>query len=429
MNWNDHLGRIRRIRESSSKLLFLDVVQDNVKAQIILNQSAFPSPDAFGEVRGSLRRGNIIEANGMVLRSNTNELSLKASEVSVLASCTINLPDREMDVENRTRYRHLDMLSSDSMIRVLKARAHLLKHLRAFLDSRGFIEVETPILASKYGGANAKPFVTEHNSSLSLYLRIAPELALKQLVVGGMEKIYEIGKVFRNEGIDSSHNPEFTSCELYQAYANAEDMIELLSTWLNSILPEVFAPPFQRIDIVPFLENKLGTLLPLSPSVEGTRFLTDILGNLDAGLPKMTMAQQFDKLIGHFIEPLTEIPTLIMGHPICMSPLSKARPSNPLIADRFELFYKGKELANGFTELNDPKLQRNAFLQQAQDKQAGDAEAHPPDEDYVQVLEAGLPPTGGCGIGIDRLLMLMTGLDHIRDVLAFPLVRPLPNKH
>jgi lysyl-tRNA synthetase class 2 len=406
----------------------LDVVQDNTKAQIILNKSAFPSSDAFEQIKEGLRRGNIVEANGIVTRSKTNELSLKATELSVLAPCNINLPDKEMDIENRTRYRHLDMLSSDSMIQVLKTRAHLLRHLRHFLDSRGFFEVETPILASKYGGANARPFVTEHNSSLPLYLRIAPELALKQLIVGGMEKVYEIGKVFRNEGIDSTHNPEFTSCEFYLAYANSEDMIDLLKAWLQSSLPEIFAAPFERIDIVPFLESKLGISLPLSPSLEGSRFLTQVLRSFDMRASKLTMAQQYDKLIGHFIEPFTEKPTLLMGHPICMSPLAKSRPSNPLIADRFELFYKGSELANGFAELNDPELQRRAFLQQVKDKQDGDSEAHPPDEDYVQVLEAGLPPTGGCGIGIDRLVMLATGLDHIRDVLAFPLLRPRPNK-
>lgn len=405
----------------------MDVVQDNAKAQIILNHSAFPSSDAFEKVKENLRRGNIVEANGLVMRSKTNELSLKATEILVLAPCNINLPDKEMDIENRTRYRHLDMLSSDSMIQVLKTRAYLLRNLRNFLDSRGFVEVETPILASKYGGANARPFITEHNSSLPLYLRIAPELALKQLVVGGMEKVYEIGKVFRNEGIDSSHNPEFTICEFYQAYASSEDMIDLLSNWLRCLLPETFTDTFQRIDIVPFLEKKLGTSLPLSPSLEGSRFMMRILNSFDMNVSKLTMAQQYDKLIGHFIEPLTDNPTLLMGHPILMSPLAKSRPSDPLIADRFELFYKGSELANGFTELNDPELQRRAFLQQLKDKQDGDSEAHPPDEDYVQVLEAGLPPTGGCGIGIDRLVMLAAGMDHIRDVLSFPLLRPKPN--
>lgn len=425
-------GRISSIRESSRKLWFVDIVQDGRRSQLILNRSHYPSDEKFSECTQSLTRGDIVEASGSVTRTLTGELSLHVRDLKVLTPCRMVLPDSELDTENQMRQRHLHMLSKPEFLEVLRTRSKIIKTIRTYLDENGFLEVETPVLATKYGGANARPFETNHMADLPLYLRIAPELALKQLVVGGAERVYELGKVFRNEGLDADHNPEFTSCEFYQSYANYEDMMghteRLLGTIGKSLGKDIFSNrPFKRLYIVPTLEELITAKLPLEePDTIAKEVLLKVAADrgIHAVNHRQSLPKIYDKLIGHYLEPLCVNPTFLVGHPMVLSPLSKASAGNPRIADRFELFSDGFEIANGFSEQNDPEMQLEAFQKQAMNKAAGDAEAQPLDEDFVQVLNAGLPPSGGCGLGVDRLVMLFTGKKHIRDVLAYPLVRP-----
>lgn len=285
-------------------------------------------------------------------------------------------------------------------------------------------------MSAKYGGANARPFETQHVIEGRLFLRIAPELYLKQLVVGGLDRVYELGRVFRNEGTDADHNPEFTSLEFYQAYSNCEEMMRITEEMLGKIgerlESRVFEGPFQRVEITEALEERLGTALPVEePEEDQQRILIEAARRKGYTCPEgLGLARTLDKLIGRYLEPFCTRPTFLVGHPMALSPLAKERGDSPHLADRFELFVNGRELANGFSEQNDPTRQLEAFRRQAIAKAAGDPEAQPLDKDFVEVLKAGLPPTGGCGIGIDRLVMMLAGAKHIRDVLAFPLVRP-----
>lgn len=425
-------GRIKSIRESSRKLWFIDIVQDGSRSQLVMNHAAFSNKDQFSQLTQQITRGDIVKASGSVTRTLTGELSLRVKDFSVLAPCQTVLPDSGLDTENQLRHRHLHMLSDQKFLETLRMRSQIIQAVRKYLDDHGFLEMETPILSSKYGGANARPFETTHMGDHPLYLRIAPELYLKQLVVGGAERVYELGKVFRNEGLDADHNPEFTSCEFYQAYANHEDMMvhteSLLKTVGEVVGKDTFSKtPFRRFEIVPTLEELIGAKLPLQePDVIARQILLKLASErgIESINTKQSLPKIYDKLIGHFLEPLYVEPTFLVGHPMVLSPLSKASADNPFIADRFELFANGFEIANGFSEQNNPDLQLKAFQKQAIDKAAGDPEAQPLDEDFVQVLKAGLPPSGGCGLGIDRIVMLLTEKLHIRNVLAFPLIRP-----
>lgn len=419
-------GRVTRIRESSRKLWFVDVAQDQAQTQLVLSHRAFGDAAAFEQCKAELSRGHIIEAEGPVTRTLAGELSVRVQRMRVLAPCTINLPDSELDTENRVRHRHLDMLTRPGFIDVLKTRSLVIGRIRACLERHGFIEVETPCLSSRYGGASARPFETGHISDLLLYLRIAPELSLKQLLVGGLGRVYELGKVFRNEGFDASHNPEFTSCEFYRAFANAEDMMQLTEEMLRSAaagVSPIFDGGFGRIEIVPALEEALQLRLPLGEDDGTARAVLSKHSSIVR--PEMSLAKMYDELIGHHLEAGCGAPTFLVGHPMALSPLAKAREGSPWVADRFELFVGGAEIANGFSEQNDPEAQLEAFRKQALGRSLGDPEAQPLDEEFVQVLRAGLAPSGGCGIGVDRLVMLLTGKRHIRDVLAYPITRPV----
>lgn len=424
------VGRVRSIRDSSRNLWFLDLEQEGHRSQVILNRSSFNDPSHFEQCKVGLSRGHFIEASGLVTKSLTDELSLKADSIQILSSCQINLPDKGLDTENRMRFRHLDMLSNGDFIKVLKERSSLIRRVREYLDGKGFVEVETPILSPKYGGAAARPFTTQHIHDIHLNMRIAPELHLKQLVIGGLDRVYELGKVFRNEGFDASHNPEFTMCEFYEAYNDCQGMMKRLEGLLEYVGEgKIFKAPFKSLEICQVLEERLGiqnleTILECEETSK--RLLLEAANKqgktLDASL---SLPKILDKLIEMFVEPCCSGPTFLTGHPMIMSPLAKAKPSKSMtIADRFELFVDGHELANGFAEQNDPELQAAAFQKQTKERQLGDAEVPPADLEFLEAMKAGMPPTAGCGIGIDRLTMLLTGKSHIRDVLAFPMLRP-----
>lgn len=403
-------GRIGSIRSSGANLAFIDVHQDHEKLQLLCDRSQMTDSSLIDQ----LHRGDCIQASGQLCRTPAGELSVRVREAKLLAACLQNIPDphaaKGLEVEYRMRNRHIGCLSQPETANLFRARSKLISSIRRFLEERDFLEVETPILATEAGGASAEPFATRLDTlDLPLVLRIAPELYLKRLIVGGFDRVFELGKVFRNEGIDASHNPEFTICEIYQAYASMPDMMRVTEEIISEIIPNL---SFQKIDIVPALEAELGVKL-----VDDAPFLTNLctVRGIRFSEPD-NVAHLYDKLIGAILEPLSLAkPTFLVGHPICMSPLARSMPDNPHVSDRFELFIKGMEVANGYSEINSPILQRQRFQEQQ-----GIV-----DEEYCRVLEAGMPPTAGLGLGIDRLVMLATGQSHIREVLAFPFMKPL----
>jgi lysyl-tRNA synthetase class 2 len=384
--------------------------------------------------------GDFVGVNGGLFRTKTGELTVQAAAVTLLSKSLRPLPDKWHglnDVEVRYRQRYVDLLANPPVVETFRRRARIIAEMRRFLDARGFLEVETPMMQSIPGGATARPFVTHHNAlDLTLYLRIAPELYLKRCVVGGLERVYEINRNFRNEGISTHHNPEFTMLEFYQAYADYRDLMTLTEELLAQVAcaacgsnrvtyqgQEIsFAPPWPRLSV----EEALVTLGGLSAhevrTAEGLRAAAAA-----RGIP-INPAWGWAKLLMELFEVLGEArclqPTFITHFPAELSPLAKARPEDPRYVQRFELYIAGMEVANAYTELNDPREQRRRFEAQAQAREAGDEEAQYLDEDFLRALEYGLPPTAGEGIGIDRLVMLLTDSPSIRDVILFPLLRP-----
>ena len=325
----------------------------------------------------------------------------------------------------RCRARHLDLLANPSSFATFRARSRIIAQIRAFLSARDFMEVETPILSSLAGGATARPFKTAPAASPSteLLLRIAPELYLKRLIIGGFDRVFELGKQFRDEGLDSTHNPEFTSCEFYAAYTGLDEvaqMVEQLWSELLDCVPECRLPRvFQKMNI--FDELRLRTGINLCPNETLPEQLQSAEIVKLAQLPENAPASRvFDRLVGRFVEPLCTHPTLLFGHPLFTSPLAQASPQSPALAARFELFVAGKEVANAYAELNDPRAQLSRFREQARMKAAGDEEIPAADEEFLGALDAGMPPTTGCGLGIDRLVMLLTSSASIRDVIFYP---------
>lgn len=425
-------GRILAFREVGSKLVFIDLYHDGGKIQVIMNATCTAF---FDETLGQLQRGDIVQVGGVLCRTRAGELSIRASSITLLAPCLLNIPDIHaplMTESHRAQQRHLDLLARPSKLEAFRTRSRLVRLLREFLHQRHFIEVETPILATSVGGALAAPFRTSSTAlGTELALRIAPELHLKRLIVAGFDRVFELGKVFRNEGVDASHSPEFTMLELYQSFSSVAEMMALAEELLCTALGQLGGPrwdsvraPFERIDIVPTLESRLGIVFDFA---DEQRLADQLLAALSLqGIPhaSKSLAHMFDRLVGALLEPHCQAPTFLINHPICQSPLAAALPDRPHLAARFELFVGGRELMNGYSELNDPHEQRTRFVRQALDHQTrGDQEAHAVDEDYVRALEVGMPPTGGLGVGIDRFVMLLNDARHMRDVILFPLSR------
>lgn len=399
--------------------------------------------DAIGdepyEIFKSLDLGDIIGVTGTVFRTNMGELSVKASEVHLMTKSLRPLPEKYhglKDVEQRYRQRYLDLITNLDSRETFIKRSKIIQTMREYLNNQGFLEVETPTMHSIPGGAAARPFVTHHNAlDIDLYMRIAIELHLKRLVVGGMEKVYEIGRVFRNEGVSTRHNPEFTMIELYEAYADYKDIMALTENLIAYIAEKVLGttsitygehevnlkPEWKRLHMVDAVKEATGVDFWQQLTDEEARALAKEHG------VEITDSMTFGHVLNEFFEQKVEDtliqPTFIYGHPVEVSPLAKTNIEDGRFTDRFELFIVGREHANAFSELNDPIEQRKRFEAQAVERDAGNDEAHLMDEDFLEALDYGLPPTGGLGIGIDRLVMLLTNAPSIRDVLLFPQMR------
>jgi lysyl-tRNA synthetase class 2 len=396
--------------------------------------------EAFDEFK-SWDLGDIVGAEGYVFRTRTGELSLHVERIRLLTKSLRPLPEKWhglTDLESRYRQRYVDLIVNDEARRVFQIRSRAIDAIRRFLQARGFLEVETPMMQSIPGGAAARPFVTHHNAlDMQLYLRIAPELYLKRLVVGGMERVFEINRNFRNEGLSPRHNPEFTMLEFYAAYADYRDLMDLSEAMLREVAQAVlgttvveyqghrfdFARPFRRLTV-------RESILEFNPGVQAEELADEARARALAGLlrvhvePGYGLGKIITEIFEKTVEPKLIDPTFITEYPAEVSPLARRSDHDPFVTDRFELMIAGREIANGFSELNDPEDQAERFRAQVAAKAAGDIEAMHYDEDYVTALEYGLPPTAGEGIGIDRLVMLLTDSPSIRDVLLFPLLRP-----
>ncbi|HTD36875.1 MAG TPA: lysine--tRNA ligase [Candidatus Limnocylindrales bacterium] len=430
-------GRIMAVR-GQGKVIFFDLHDRTGRFQLFVRANDV-GEEAFALAK-EIERGDIVGATGFVFRTKAGDLSLYVRSFELLGTSLQPLPDKWhglQDVEKRYRRRYVDLIVNPHVRDVMFLRSKIVAEMRRFIDARGFSEVETPVLLNLAGGASARPFVTRSNAlDIELKLRIATELYLKRLIVGGMERVYEIGRTFRNEGIDRTHNPEFTMLELYAAYWDVRDMMEFNEELMAHLARTVhgsetfmhgedalsFATPFRRIGYLEAFKEYGGLereqLLDPAAAFALLR---------DYGIPESpTHAHALDKLFERIVEPELLQPTFVYGYPVVLSPLAKRMRDDPELTERYELFAAHMEISNAFTELNDPDDQRRRFELQVAEKAAGDEEVPPPDWDFVTALEYGMPPTAGIGIGVDRLVMMLTNNASIRDVLLFPLQRPLP---
>ncbi|HEY7442204.1 MAG TPA: lysine--tRNA ligase [Vicinamibacterales bacterium] len=436
-------GRILAIR-SFGKANFLVLSDGRAKIQVYVREDSLPARDF--RIFKLLDFGDFVGVGGYLFRTKTNEFTIHASRLDFLSKCLRLLPEKWhglSDIETRYRQRYLDLIVNSDSRRVFEVRGRVVAALRQFLDSRGYLEVETPMMQPVAGGALARPFVTRHNAlSIDLYLRVAPELYLKRLVVGGMERVYEINRNFRNEGISTQHNPEFTMLEFYQAYSDYHDLMQLTEEMLTHVAREAvgadqvtfgehrisFCPPFARVSLREAARTAAAAKLGQEVSDRDLRSREAVAAIAARLHVEVKPGHGAGKITTSLFEALCESsltqPTFVFDFPTEVSPLSKQRADDPDTVERFELYIGGFEVANAFSELNDPVEQRRRFEQQLAERQGGNQEAHEMDEDYVRALEYGLPPTAGEGVGIDRLVMLLTNSPSIRDVILFPLMKP-----
>jgi len=422
------------------KSSFIKIQDGSGQIQLFLNRDELGGPEVYNPTK-KWDLGDIVGARGVLFRTKTGELSVRVSHIEMVTKCLRPLPEKWhglSDIEIRYRQRYLDLMVNPESREVFRTRSKVVSLMRQGLEEQGFMEVETPMLQTQPGGAAARPFITHHNAlDMPLYLRIAPELYLKRLLVGGFERVFEINRNFRNEGLDATHNPEFTMVEFYQAYANFEDAMDTTESLIRGIAEGLgitsvcwegveidLTQPFRRIRLDEAVFEK-------RPDLRGHAH--------DKALLATVCMQEFPEIkplitwkAGHYlvalfeelVEPNLKQPTFVTHYPVDVSPLARRSNEDATVTDRFELFIAGREMANGFSELNDPDDQRARFVAQAQAKAAGDAEATGVDEDYLRALEYGMPPAAGVGIGVDRLVMMLTGKHSIRDVLLFPHMRP-----
>jgi lysyl-tRNA synthetase class 2 len=418
-------------RRGQGKMAFLDLVDRSGRLQLQAKADVL-GPERMEQLL-ELDLGDLIGVDGLVFVSRRGELSLRVEDYAVLAKSLRPPPEKHhglQDVETRFRRRELDLMANEEARELFLTRAKVITAVRRSLDEAGFVEVETPVLQPLYGGALARPFTTHHNAlDRQLYLRIATELYLKRLIVGGLERVYEIGKDFRNEGISFKHNPEFTMLEWYEAYADYEVAAARLESLVHEVARAVgyageldFTPPWRRVTFAGAIEEATGIDILAHRDRDALAAAVQAEG-LDLDVSEGTWPQLVDDLLSKFVEPGMQQPTIVMDYPVELSPFAKAHRSKPGLTERFEAFAGGMEIANAFSELNDPDVQRERFEAQTRLEQAGDEETQPYDEVFVQALEQGMPPTGGLGLGIDRLVMLMTGTRSIREVVLFPAMR------
>ena len=430
-------GRIMTKRRQG-KIGFMHIQDRYGQIQIFLRY------DLLGEEQYELYKvsdiGDIVGIEGEVMKTQTGELSIRATVYTHLTKALRPLPEKFhglQDKEEARRKRYLDLIMNEDARRIAYARPRIIRGIQNYLDSRGFIEVETPVLNPILGGAAAKPFITHHNAlDMDFYLRIATELYLKRLIVGGMEAVYEIGRLFRNEGMDATHNPEFTTVEAYLAYGDLSDMMQLVEELISKLAMDLLhtteitycgkeislKAPFKRVHMVDAIKEQTGiNFFEITDLDVALKLAKE--HNIEVPKHEQSICHIINLFFEEYVEKTLIQPTILYGHPIEISPLTKKNPKDPRFTDRFELFINGKEYANAYTELNDPIDQKERFINQLKERELGNDEANDMDNDFIEALEYGMPPTGGIGIGIDRLVMLLTGTDTIRDVLLFPHLR------
>ena len=429
-------GRLLNAR-SFGKLLFYDILDQSGKIQLLVNSGEIE--DIYLRLFENFDIGDIIAVNGEVIKTKKGELSIKVNQSTILSKSLRSFPEKWhglKDKETRFRQRYLDLIVNPESKKILETRSKVIKLIREYLHENSFVEVETPILQTKAGGAIAKPFTTHHNAlGLDMYLRIAPELYLKRLIIGGFEKVFELGKIFRNEGIDQTHLPEFTMLESYQAYVDANsvmDMVEDMCTYVFKNLETDtklhfgentadFSGPWKRVSMFDMVSEKLNIDIQFNSDFKK---ISKELKKQGVDFEAKSIGLLVYELFENFVEKEIIDPTFVIDYPVEVSPFAREKKDEKGITERFELFAFGSELANGFSELIDPVDQENRLRSQAEKKAAGDEEAHVEDSDYIEALEFGLPPTGGLGFGVDRFVMMITNNDSIREVIAFPHLKP-----
>ncbi|MEG2071672.1 MAG: lysine--tRNA ligase [Oscillospiraceae bacterium] len=433
-------GRLMSKRDMG-KAFFADLMDDKGRIQLYVRVNDL-GDEAFAEFK-KWDIGDIVGAEGFAFRTRRGEISVHCKAIKLLSKSLLPLPEKFhglTDLETRYRQRYVDLIMNPEVRRTFEIRSRFIRHIRAFLDNRGYMEVETPVLNTISGGATARPFITHHNSlDIDMYMRIATELHLKRLVVGGIERVYEIGRIFRNEGMDTKHNPEFTTVELYEAYSDFNDMMDLFEALLSSAAQDILgtydltwqgeaislAPGWERLTMAEAVKKHLGVdFMSISSDEEAMALAKSVGVGLPAGKDP-TWGNLLYECFDQKVEEKLVQPTFITMHPVDVSPLAKRSPTDPRLTERFEIFICHSEMGNAFSELNDPIDQKQRFQKQAEMRKKGDAEAGMMDEDFITALEYGLPPTGGLGIGIDRCVMLLAETDSIRDVILFPTMKPI----